>query len=72
MMKPGGIAKATNFVNYANGNAAADEFVEPAILNDPSVYPDKETRQRLFAVQPKGPREQRLQTRLWTRVVTGQ
>ncbi|SMC87830.1 putrescine transport system substrate-binding protein [Fulvimarina manganoxydans] len=72
MMRPEVIAKATNFVNYANGNAAADEFVEPAILNDPSVYPDKETRQRLFAVQPKGPREQRLQTRLWTRVVTGQ
>lgn len=72
MMRPEVMAKATNYVNYANGNAAADEFVEPEILNDPSVYPDEETRQRLFAVESKGPREQRSETRLWTRVVTGQ
>ncbi len=72
MMRPEVIAKATNYVNYANGNAAADEFVKPEILNDPSIYPDEETRQRLFAVESKGPREQRLETRLWTRVVTGQ
>ncbi|RFC64416.1 polyamine ABC transporter substrate-binding protein [Fulvimarina endophytica] len=72
MMRPEVIAKATNFVKYANGNAAADEFVEPEILNDPSIYPDAETRKRLFAVTSKGPREQRLETRLWTRVVTGQ
>ncbi|MEN3792636.1 polyamine ABC transporter substrate-binding protein [Fulvimarina sp. MAC3] len=72
MMRPEVIAKATNVVNYANGNAAADEFVDPEILNDPGVYPDEETRKRLFAVESKGPREQRLETRLWTRVVTGQ
>ncbi|MER0237561.1 polyamine ABC transporter substrate-binding protein [Fulvimarina sp. MAC8] len=72
MMRPEVMAKATNYVNYANGNAAADEYVEPEILNDPSIYPDEETRQRLFAVESKGPREQRLETRLWTRIVTGQ
>ncbi|MDY8107941.1 polyamine ABC transporter substrate-binding protein [Fulvimarina sp. 2208YS6-2-32] len=72
MMRPEPIAKATNVVNYANGNAASEEFVDPEILNDPSIYPDAETRERLFAVLSKGPREQRLVTRLWTRVVTGQ
>ena len=72
IMKPEEIAKATNYVNYANGNAASKEFVDEAILNDPGVYPPEATRERLFAIDSKGPKEQRLQTRLWTSVVTGQ
>jgi putrescine transport system substrate-binding protein len=72
MMRPEVVAKATNYVNYANGNAASREFVNDEILNDPAVYPPEETRERLFAIDPKGPAAQRLQTRLWTRVVTGQ
>ena len=72
IMRPEVIAKATNYVNYANGNAASKEFVNKDILEDPAVYPPEETRQRLYAIDPKDPAAQRLQTRLWTRVVTGQ
>ncbi|UIJ71314.1 polyamine ABC transporter substrate-binding protein [Aurantimonas sp. HBX-1] len=72
IMRPEVIAKATNYVNYANGNAASKEFVNKDILEDPAVYPPEETRERLYAIDPKDPAAQRLQTRLWTRVVTGQ
>ena len=72
IMRPEVIAKATNYVNYANGNAASREFVNAEILEDPGVYPPEETVGRLYAIDPKDPAAQRLQTRLWTRVVTGQ
>jgi len=72
LMRPEVVAKATNFVNYASGNAAAKEFVDDEILNDPGVYPPEQTQKRLTAILPKGPREQRLQTRVWTSIVTGQ
>src|SRR5688572_6550723 len=39
MLKPEVIAAVTNAVNYANGNAAATQFVDEAVLKDPGVYP---------------------------------
>ncbi|MBP0614907.1 polyamine ABC transporter substrate-binding protein [Jiella mangrovi] len=72
LMRPEVIAKATNFVNYASGNLAAKKYVDEAILDDPGVYPPAETQKRLTAILPKGPKAQRMQTRLWTSIVTGQ
>ncbi|MBO0904962.1 polyamine ABC transporter substrate-binding protein [Jiella sp. MQZ13P-4] len=72
LMRPEVIAKASNVVNYASGNLAAKEFVKEDILNDPGVYPPAETQKRLTAILPKGPKAQRMQTRLWTSIVTGQ
>jgi putrescine transport system substrate-binding protein len=72
IMKPEVIAKATNYVYFANGNEASKEFIEAEILEDPSIYPDEEALAKLFTVQPYEPRAQRTVTRLWTKVVTGQ
>lgn len=72
LMRPEVIAKASNVVNYASGNLAAKKFVNEEILNDPGVYPPEATLKRLSAILPKGPKAQRIQTRLWTSVVTGQ
>ena len=72
MMEPEVIAKATNYVYYANGNLASQEFVEPEIVEDPAIYPDEETMAKMFTVQPYDTRTQRLLTRSWTRIVTGQ
>ena len=41
LMDPHVAALNTNLVGYANANLAASEFVEPAILADPSVYRGK-------------------------------
>ena len=72
IMDPKVIAKASNYVFYANGNKASQELLEPDVINDPAVYPDEATLNNLFTTTPPDPRTQRLMTRLWTRVVTGQ
>jgi putrescine transport system substrate-binding protein len=71
-MKPEVIAKSSNFVLYANGNKASQQFVDKAILDDPSIYPDEATVQKLYTVQPYDPKAQRVITRTWTKIVTGQ
>ncbi|WP_269071871.1 polyamine ABC transporter substrate-binding protein [Rhizobium sp. C4] len=72
MMKPEVIAKASNFVFYANGNKASQQFVDKAILEDTSIYPDDALLKKLFTITPLDPKTQRVETRLWTKVVTGQ
>jgi putrescine transport system substrate-binding protein len=72
MMKPEVIAKSTNYVFYANGNKASQQFVDKAILDDTSIYPDEAVMKKLFTVSPLDPKTQRVETRLWTTIVTGQ
>ncbi|MCK0356311.1 spermidine/putrescine ABC transporter substrate-binding protein PotF, partial [Salmonella enterica subsp. enterica serovar 1,4,[5],12:i:-] len=72
IMRPEVAAKASNFVSYANGNKASQEFIDKAILENPSVYPDAATLAKLFTVTPYDTKTQRTVTRLWTKVVTGQ
>lgn len=72
IMDPKVIAKASNYVFYANGNKASQEFLDPDVIDDPAVYPDEATLGNLFTTTPPDSRTQRLMTRLWTRVVTGQ
>ena len=42
IMKPEVIAKATNFVFYANGNKASQQFIDKEVLEDPAIYPTDE------------------------------
>lgn len=71
MMKPEVIAKASNYVSYANGNKASKEFLDETIKNNPSIYPDEETMKRLFVKTSYDAKAQRVVTRLWTKVITG-
>src|SRR5207248_6935743 len=43
LLKPEVAAKNSNFVAYANGNAASRPLIDKAILEDKSVYPDETT-----------------------------
>jgi len=72
IMEPEVIAKASNYVFYANGNLASQPFLDPEILNDPAIYPTPEVLEKLFVSHPYDARTQRLVTRMWTKVVTGQ
>jgi len=72
IMKPEVAAKASNYVYYANGNKASQEFIEKEILDDPAIYPDEATLAKLYSVLPLDPKNQRVMTRLWTKVTTGQ
>ncbi len=72
MMKPEVAAKASNYVFYANGNKASQPLLDKEIIDDPAIYPDEATTAKLFTVTPYDPKVQRLITRLWTKVTTGQ
>ena len=72
MMRPEVAAKASNFVSYANGNLASQKLIDPAILNDPSIYPDETTMKSLYVKKPYDARAQRTVTRAFTTVKTGQ
>ncbi|RWN01178.1 MAG: polyamine ABC transporter substrate-binding protein [Mesorhizobium sp.] len=72
MMKPEVIAKASNYVFYANGNKASQQFINKEILEDPAIYPDEATLAKLFTIAPYDSKTQRVVTRTWTKIVTGQ
>ena len=57
MMRPEVAAKASNYVYYANGNKASQQFIDKAILDDPAIYPDEATLQKLFTVTPYDPQD---------------
>ncbi len=65
------IAAATNYVWYANGNLASQQYVLPEILEDPAIYPDEETLKNLYTTTPYPAKVQRLVTRMWTRIKSG-
>jgi putrescine transport system substrate-binding protein len=71
LMRPEVAAKNTNFVSYANGNLASQALIDPAVLNDRTVYPDETTMARLFTVTAHDARTTRLMNRLWTKIKTG-
>ncbi|MDS1138644.1 polyamine ABC transporter substrate-binding protein [Nitratireductor indicus] len=72
IMRPDVIAKASDYVVYANGNVASQADMDQEIVNDPAVYPDEATMAKLKAPLPYDMRTQRVVTRIWTKVVTGQ
>lgn len=70
--KPEVMAKASNFISYANGNLASQKFIDEAILKNPAVYPDEATLKKLYVKTTWDNKTQRLVTRMWTRITTGQ
>jgi putrescine transport system substrate-binding protein len=72
IMRPEVIAKASNYVYYANGNKASQPLLEEDLINDPGVYPTPEATERLYIKTAYDPKTQRIATRLWTKVTTGQ
>ena len=71
MMKPEVAAANSDLVHYANGNAASLPLIDPAVRNDPGVYPPKEVMDKLFPNLARSPEFTRLMNRSWTRFTTG-
>ena len=71
LLRPDVAAKNSNLVSYANGNLASRKFIDKAVLDDKSVYPDAATMSRLYIVGARDQKSQRLINRIWTRVKTG-
>jgi putrescine transport system substrate-binding protein len=62
-------ADITNFVWYGSPNKAAAQFINPEILADPGIYPPAGTR--LFALKVLPKNIERLATRTWTTIKSG-
>jgi putrescine transport system substrate-binding protein len=71
ILDPRIIADITNYTFYGNDNLAARPYVNPVILNDPTIYPPPQVRARLFLPTEFDTSYQRLRTRTWTRIKSG-
>lgn len=65
------MATASNYVYYANGNLASQEFLEEDVIGDVAIYPDAATLDNLYTTSPYGPKVQRTVTRMWTKIKSG-
>jgi putrescine transport system substrate-binding protein len=66
------MAAASNYVYYANGNEASQEFLVEDVIGDTAIYPDAATLENLYTTTPYDARVQRVVTRLWTTIKSGQ
>ena len=64
-------AAASNYVYYANGNLASQEFLLEDVIGDTAIYPDAATLENLYTTSPYDIRVQRTVTRLWTKIKSG-
>jgi len=65
-------ADITNYVFYANANAASTSLIDSEVTSDPGIYPSDSVKAGLFALRAHSPRYDRIMNRTWTRVKTGQ
>jgi putrescine transport system substrate-binding protein len=65
------MAQASNYVYYANGNAASKEFLLEDVIGDPAIYPDEATLANLYTTTPYPAGVQRTVTRMWTKIKSG-
>ena len=72
LMDPAVIAKVSDKVRFANGNAKALPLINEAMRNDPNVYPGDDVRARLHPDLAESAEFSRELNRAWTRIRTGQ
>lgn len=65
------MAAASNYVYFANGNKASQEFLSEDVIGDPAIYPDEKTLENLYTTSPYPAKVQRVVTRLWTKIKSG-
>jgi putrescine transport system substrate-binding protein len=71
MMKPEVAAANSNFVHYATANKDALPLLDPAVRDDPGVYPPQAVMDKLFPNLARSPEYTRELNRAWTRFTTG-
>lgn len=72
LLDPQVIAEVSDYVGYANPNTKAGELMDQDVRNDPSVYPPQAVLDKLYISAELPARVERLKTRAWTKVKSGQ
>ena len=70
LMRPDVIGDITNYVWYANPNPASNAHVDEEILTDTAIYPDEQTRERLYLTDQLPPKVARIRNRTWSDIKT--
>ena len=65
ILRPDINAEITNTVNYATANSAAWPLLDPAVRDDPAVFPTEEIMQVMFSTTAKDPKKARYRTRAY-------
>lgn len=71
ILRPRVIARASNYIEYANVNARATPFVDEAVRTNPNVYPPARVLGQLFVTTTKDQALLQVVTRQWVKVTTG-
>ncbi len=71
LMQPEVIAPISNYVAYANANAAATKLVDQEVRDNPGIYPPAATQEKLVVLKTPSDKEVRNMIRVWTRAKTG-
>jgi len=72
LLEPAVIAGVSDYVGYANPNPKAGELMDQDVRNDAAVYPPPAVLDKLFISAELPIKVQRLMTRSWTKVKSGQ
>ena len=71
LLDPKVMAGISDYVRYANGNEKADGLVSPDLKADTKVYPSEATLNTLFALEAMPLATDRIRTRLWNKIKSG-
>src|SRR3954471_16182243 len=71
MLRPEVAARNSNFISYANSNAASWPLVNADVKNNPAVFPTPDMMKKLVPDLPESPEFTRTLTRTWTKFRTG-
>jgi len=72
LLEPATIAGISDYVGYANPNTKAGELMDQDVRNDESVYPPQAVLDKLFISAELPSKVQRVMTRSWAKVKSGQ
>ena len=72
ILTPKVIAEISNFKRYANADMQAQSLVDPAVRDDPGIYPPVEIREKLAVQLADSADQTRAITRVWQKFKTGQ
>ena len=72
LLEPAVIAEVTNAAKFANANRDAEALIEPAVRNDPGIYPPLDVRTRLRLVPAESQAYARERSRMWMRVLANE
>ena len=72
MLRPEVAANNSNTVKYPNAVPASLPMIDPEIRDNPSIYPPPAVMAETFPDKIASPALDRLRTRAWTTIKTGQ